>query len=129
MSIYFAASLLAAQIAVASAAANPPPPVAEVPAEWASATYDPRATREAIRQFVAEVRVNEDAAAAQRFSAGPRRDDKYETFARNFDEAEVPGCLGPNALKHQPPKIGPIAIGGILALPFLIVAAVRGKCN
>lgn len=129
MSIYFAASLLAAQLAAAPTGAATPLQAAVVPANWASPAYDPRATREAIREFVAESAAKEEAAAFQRFSAGPRRDVRFEAFAKGFDEAEVPGCLAPNALKHQPPKIGPIAVGGILALPFLVVAAVRGKCK
>jgi hypothetical protein len=32
-------------------------------------------------------------------------------------------------MKHQPPRIGPIGIGGLLALPFWGLAIVRGKCN
>lgn len=126
---YFSASVLAAQLAAAPAGPIHAVPAADVPADWARPAYDSRATREAIRQIVAESRANEVTAAAQRFSAGPRPDDKYKTFARRFDEAEVPGCLRPDALKHQPPKIGPIALGGILALPFLVAAVVRGKCK
>jgi hypothetical protein len=129
MSPYFAASMLAAQLAAAPAVTKPTVQEAEIATDWASPKYDARATRIAIREIVAESSANEEAAAAQRFSAGPRREQKYEQFARDFDEAEVPGCLGPNALKHQPPKIGPIGLGGILALPFLVVAAARGKCK
>lgn len=129
MSTYFAAGLLVAQLAAAPAGATMSAQVPDVPADWASPSYEPRVTREAIRELVAESRAKEEAAAAQRFSAGPRRDPKYETFAQLFDEAEVPGCLGPNALKHQPPKIGPVVLGGLLALPFLVVAAARGKCK
>jgi hypothetical protein len=57
------------------------------------------------------------------------RADPYDSFARKMDEAAVPSCWGPDAMKHQPPQIGPIAIGGILALPFWGLAIVRGKCN
>ena len=131
MSIYFAAGLLAAQLAAAptTTPASGPMPAANVPSNWASAPYDARVTRVAIREIVAESFANEEKAAAQRFSGGPRREDKYENFARRFEQAEVPGCLGPDALRHQPPKIGPIALGGILVLPFLVVAAARGKCK
>jgi hypothetical protein len=52
-----------------------------------------------------------------------------QTFARSFEDARVPDCLHPDAMKNQPPKIGPIGIGGIYALPFWISAIVRGKCN
>jgi hypothetical protein len=55
--------------------------------------------------------------------------DPYRGFAAAMDEARVPSCLHPDAMKHQPPKIGPVYLGGILALPFLAAAIVRGKCN
>lgn len=55
--------------------------------------------------------------------------DANAGFARAVDEARVPDCLHPDALKHQPPKLGPVDIGGVLALPFWISAIVRGKCN
>ena len=129
MSTYLAAGLLAAQLAATPPSAPAPARAAEVPANWASPAYDPRVTRAAIREIVAESNAKEGIAAAQRFSGGPGREDKYAQFARDFDDAEVPGCLGQNALKHQPPKIGPIGVGGILALPFLVVAAARGKCK
>lgn len=131
MSTFFAAGLLAAQLAAAPAITAAPAlvPATEVPANWTSTPYDPRVTRDAIREFVAQSSANEGAAAAQRFSGGPRREDKYQKFARDFEYAKVPGCLAPNALKHQPPHIGPIALDGILALPFLVVAAARGKCK
>lgn len=55
--------------------------------------------------------------------------DPYRGFADAMDEARVPNCLHPDAMKHQPPKIGPVALGGILALPFLAAAIFRGKCH
>jgi hypothetical protein len=46
---------------------------------------------------------------------------------------ELPGCLGPNALKFQPSStvVGGwnIGVGGLFALPFRAAAIVRGKCN
>lgn len=51
--------------------------------------------------------------------------EKYENFSRDFSEAKVPGCLHPDGLKRQPTFF----LGGLLALPFVLVAAVRGKCN
>ena len=55
--------------------------------------------------------------------------DKYATFSKQFSYAKVPDCLGGDALKFQPPKIGPIVFTGLLAIPFLVVAAARGKCK
>lgn len=57
------------------------------------------------------------------------RGDRYENFRQKVDDAVVPSCLHPDALKLQPAKIGPVGIGGIYALPFLAVAAIRGKCR
>jgi hypothetical protein len=50
-------------------------------------------------------------------------------FARQFAYAKVPYCLGTDGLKFQPPKIGPIGFGGLLAIPFAVVAKLRGKCK
>lgn len=46
-----------------------------------------------------------------------------------FDRARVPDCLHPDALKHQPAQLGPIAVVGLYSLPWVISAALRGKCN
>ena len=46
-----------------------------------------------------------------------------------FDAAKVPDCLHGDALKHQPATLGPINVVGIYSLPWVIAAAVRGKCN
>jgi hypothetical protein len=54
--------------------------------------------------------------------------DKVQTFTNQFAYAKVPYCLGQDSLKFQPPKLGPVIFGGILAIPFLLVAKVRGKC-
>jgi hypothetical protein len=51
--------------------------------------------------------------------------EKYENFSRDFSEAKVPDCLHADGLKRQPTFF----LGGLLALPFVLVAAVRGKCN
>lgn len=50
-------------------------------------------------------------------------------FAKQFAYAKVPYCLGHDGLKFQPPKIGPIGFGGLLAIPFAMVAILRGKCK
>jgi hypothetical protein len=137
MSPYFTASMLAAQLAGApvgaalthAASANAPADrmSSHVPPDWARPAFDPAAARATVRALVADE--SQARASAPTTYYGAARVDKYGTFAARFEEAAVPNCLGPNALKHQPPKIGPIGVGGILALPFLVVAAVRGKCN
>ena len=64
--------------------------------------------------------------------------DKYRDFARQLDKAVVPSCFGPDALKLQPTtiEVGGWEIGtdssnvnNILAKPFILVAALRGKCR
>lgn len=82
------------------------------------------AIRKAVRDTLAEHPATPLKHDGQVLSADP-----YTGFARKMDEARVPSCWGPDAMKHQPPQIGPIAIGGLLALPFWGLAIVRGKCN
>jgi hypothetical protein len=81
------------------------------------------AIRDAVRETLAE-------APPARQDPGPvLRGERYAAFGRQVDEARVPSCWHPDAMKHQPPKIGPIGLGGIFALPFLASAIVRGKCT
>ena len=65
--------------------------------------------------------INRDAGA---LSAG-----KTESImSAAFDQARVPDCLHADALKHQPARIGFIGVVGPYALPWVIAAALRGKC-
>jgi len=57
------------------------------------------------------------------------RGDAHDKFTRQVDEAQVPSCWRPDAMKHNPPTIGPINLGGLLALPFWGWAIASGKCN
>ena len=52
-----------------------------------------------------------------------------ENFAIVFAEAKVPHCLQTDGLKHQPPRIAFFSFNGVLGLPFVVLARVRGKCN
>lgn len=65
-------------------------------------------------------------------SESPRRYDvdaitsiSYAAFHRQAREARVPDCLHPDGLKRQSTFI----FGGLLAMPFVLVAKLRGKCN
>jgi hypothetical protein len=51
--------------------------------------------------------------------------ERYEHFARNMADARIPACLHSEGLKYQPTFF----LGGVLALPFIGVAALRGKCK
>ena len=120
-----------APVIPAPAAAVRPEPV--VAADWAAAPTAPDKTliRRAIRESFEEEEAI--AAAASKAAAIPRRytassqpeQDKYEKFEMAFDDAKVPGCLQRDGLKRQSTLI----FSGLLALPFIAVAAVRGKCN
>ena len=93
----------------------------------------------AVRETVAESKENgKDAERMGTTSAamdakGTLRGDKYEAFGRQFTEAQRPGCLRPDALKHEQTDIVTknwvIGIGGILMLPLWAKAIVTGKCN
>jgi hypothetical protein len=55
--------------------------------------------------------------------------EQYKKFEKEFAYAKVPYCLGDEGLKFQPPRIGFISFSGLLAVPFVLVAAARGKCK
>ena len=80
--------------------------------------------RDAVRATLAESREEPPRRAAE-----PLRADRYKVFAEAFAEARVPDCLHADALKRQPPAIGPIGFGGLLAIPFVGLAQLNGKCN
>jgi hypothetical protein len=130
MSMYLSAGVLAVQLAAAPAnvpAAAPPP--ATIPEDWAVPPPPSRKEiNEAVRDLVAEEKTKE-ADVPRRHEADTIRGDRYDNFAASFDEAAVPGCLRPDGLKRQPPRIGFIGLGGLLGLPFILLAKVRGKCN
>ncbi len=94
------------------------------PATLSARISDPAVIRAAVKEATA----GDPARAAGRRETALSA-DPYRGFANAMDEARVPSCLHPDALKHQPPKIGPVVIGGIYALPFLAAAILRGKCN
>jgi len=46
-----------------------------------------------------------------------------------FEKGAIPVCLHDDGLKHQPTSIGPFGLSGLLQLPMVLVASVRGKCK
>ena len=129
------AVILALQLGSAQAAA-PVTTAAVVPPDWAERTA-PRAamTSKLIKESVTQAIAEHDAEAKQ--NAEPIRRHEHDTFrgtpqdnfARKMEEAVVPGCLRPDGLKNQPTGIGPFQLVGLLALPMVAVAKLRGKCN
>lgn len=112
-------------------------PVALSP-NWAKPVVPPDTViRRAVRETLAvdDEREAAEAKAAAKAAAIPERYtmssnpdmklNKYERFERGFIAAKKPGCLNQDGLKHQNTFI----FGGLLALPFIPVAFLRGKCN
>lgn len=144
MHMYVAAGLMAAELAVAAPIVAAPapapasaPPVAQeaavvIPENWAAPpppdkSLIRRAARESIEDEKAlAVAKSKAAAIPVRYTVSSQPDlDKYEKFETTFSQAKTPGCLQPDGLKHQNTYI----FSGLLALPFIAVAAIRGKCN
>lgn len=48
-----------------------------------------------------------------------------DVLSAAFDQAQIPSCLHSDGLKFQPTYI----FFGLLALPFVAVAKLRGKCD
>ncbi|MES2899115.1 MAG: hypothetical protein V4723_05260 [Pseudomonadota bacterium] len=101
-----------------------------VPADWSLETDrgDP-IVAEAVKQTVAEIKSHEDAEASatryDTYNVYRHRQNGQQKFELMFIDSKVPGCLRPDGLKRQSTLI----FGGLLAIPFIAVAALRGKCN
>ena len=124
-----------AQSPVAAAAAAPAPaPVSAIvesepgtpkkPAPPARASLRERLDEDAIRKAV-KATLEETRENPRRHEADTISATAYEEFGREFHEAKVPDCLHPDGLKRQPTYF----LGGLLALPFVAVAKIRGKCR
>ena len=122
-------ALAAAAPAGAQQAPEPEPPM---PAALLMAPAgEPAGLTDAVIKKAVRETVAEDARAA----GGVNRDagtlsagTTQSIMTAAFDEAKVPDCLHGDALKHQPAKIGPIGVAGPYSLPWVIAAALRGKC-
>ncbi|WP_343729800.1 hypothetical protein [Duganella sp.] len=122
--------LLAALLAGhALAAAAQQTPAIDLAAPSATPGITDEVIRKAVRDTIAE---DPRPAPAANQQAGVLRAETTTLQSRMttaFNDAKVPDCLHDDALKLQPARIGPIGVVGPLSLPWIIAAAVRGKCN
>jgi hypothetical protein len=115
MKAFVLAGLLTAVASVAHAVDDAPPPPAP-----RRALPDEDAIRKAVRDTLAERPDN-----PRLHEADTLRANRYDVFARQVEDATVPDCLHPDGLKRQPTFF----LTGLLALPFVAVAKIRGKCQ
>ena len=109
--------------------AEPSAPTPPAKAEVAKATQPAlslraRLDRDAIRAAIADLPA-EPRDTARRFGAAVPDANPRENFARDFANARLPDCLHADGLKNQPTFF----LNGVLALPFIAVAKVRGVCR
>lgn len=113
--------VLAGLLTAVAAAAQEPLPNQPTPAPLKPAALPSEdAIRAAVRETLAEKLDNPRLHEADTYRA-----NHYDIFARKVEEATVPDCLHEDGLKRQPTFF----LGGLLALPFIAVAKVRGKCQ
>lgn len=128
MSMQLAAGVLASSLAVAPAE---PVQAPVVPDNWTAAPVSAEVIRRAVYETIQEEKAR--AVAASKAAAIPEplhygyapQLSSAERLSLAFDDAKVPGCLTPSGLKRQ----NTLIFGGVLALPFIPIAYLRGKCN
>ncbi len=122
------AALLAAHALAAGAAPQPrlPPQTLEAPQPQPPVLTD-EVIRKAVRETIAED--PHPAPVANRDAGAYSAVTPHSKMSAAFEQARVPDCLHDDALKHQPATLGPINIVGPYSLPWVIAAALRGKCN
>jgi hypothetical protein len=81
---------------------------------------DDEVIRKAVRETLAERPDN-----PRLHEADTLRANRYDIFVRQVEDATVPDCLHADGLKRQPTFF----LTGLLALPFVAVAKIRGKCQ
>ncbi|MES2322493.1 MAG: hypothetical protein V4633_09540 [Pseudomonadota bacterium] len=130
MFMLVAAGMLAAELATPAPAPASRSEVPVIAENWSlPAAPDKNVIAAAVRDTIADEKKREaDYEAAHRYDSYTvfrTRPDQFEKFEVMFADAKVPGCLRPDGLKRQ----NTLIFGGILALPFIAVAKLRGKCN
>jgi len=116
-----AAGQVEAQAAQTAAAVETQPAAPNADSTRKTTALPDRATiRAAIRSVL-----DEQPAIPRLHEADTLRTNQYDRFSRQVEEATVPDCLHADGLKRQPTFF----LSGLLALPFIAVGKVRGKCQ
>ena len=106
------------------AKALPPGPSVNPPDQVEALPLRARLDKEAIRAAIAAT-PEEKNATPRRPEAGTLSATPYQTFSKEFAAARLPDCLHSEGLKNQPTFF----LSGVLALPFIAVARLRGVCR
>jgi len=93
-----------------------------------SAPARPVLTDDIIRKAVRETIAEAPHPAPAQNALVLRGSSAQTRMAAAFEQAKIPSCLHEDALKQQPAMIGPVNVVGPYSLPWIIAAAVRGKC-
>jgi len=93
--------------------------VAPADAKAMEARVDPAMRKAIAEALAAEVPAQSLPRAAPVFGSA-----SSDIMTAAFNEAKVPDCLHSEGLKRQPTFL----LGGYLALPFIPIAKLRGKC-
>lgn len=101
--------------------AHAAPPAA---GEKAPPSLRARLDKETIRAAIAAVPPEKEPPPG-RSEPGALSAKPYDKFSKDFAGARLPNCLHADGLKYQPTFF----LGGVLALPFIAVAKLRGVCR
>ena len=128
MKFIVAAGLAAYAMSAAAQQAPSAIDLAAAPAQQVAPALTDEVIRKAVRETIAEDPHPAPAANQQSGVLRAETSTLQSRMTAAFNDAKVPDCLHDDALKLQPAKIGPIGVVGPLSLPWIIAAAVRGKC-
>lgn len=122
-------SLLACMLCCSLAArAEPSPAIPAAPSAQAPSgnalPLRARLDRDTIRAAIAGLEEEKDP-YPRRHEADTISARPLEAFSRDFAKARLPDCLHSEGLKNQPTFF----LNGVLALPFIAVAKLRGVCR
>lgn len=121
----FGKTLAQTSPATATAAAEAEPLVVDL---HAAPPLTDELIRKAVRATLAEDPHPLETAARNAAAYGAATPTTRERMTQAFNQGKVPDCLREDALKLQPAQIGPVRVVGPFSLPWLVAAALRGKC-